>query len=828
MQRDLTVTNSRTGASTYDVDENGLADVSESGKPLAMKNARGDVTRYAYDILGRLTETQLPNHTTQKPSITHTSYWPTGQVKAKWGSQTNPIFNIYDEQNRLTTLRTYQTLTTEPQSDTTGYATTTWNYSASTGLLLSKLDNDSRGATYTYTAAGRLETRAWARGVTTTYTYNQGLLTLTDYSDSTPDVTQTYDALGRQSTVTQTNQSQIEYTYAADLSIDTETISYDVNPDGTYDFTRALDRHDRLLGRDMGWALKAGNTTENQADYAYDATTGRLATVADASSSFSYGYVDNSQGLLHTVTGPVHTVTNTWEANRDVILTKGNSRNIDASDISSIGYTVNAIGQRTNATRSGAATNSTAWAYDNLGQLVQADDSAATSDRAYQYDSIGNREKTAIGSLELPGNPNYVANALNQYTTIPQATATPVYDLDGNMTTGPLPVSPTTNSTLVWDAENRLVEIKNGATTLAAYSYDALSRRISATVGEATTLYLYDGFNSIAEYSGTTLAKTYLWGMDLSGSMQGAGGVGGLLAENHHAGSTTTTFYPCFDGNGNITEYLNSDGISAAHFEYDPFGNTVVNTGSVELFNYRFSTKPLDFETGLYYYNYRYYDPLTGRWPSRDPIGEMGGMNLYGFVGNDGVGKSDRLGLQFGGEIAFVQSLQWPDAPQSAEYYTPPPANTASLPDLTLSFKKSFSIEGCTPTGIPGVVVCLKGEISIKVGKCCDGKKTGRMAEASGQITAGPGVGTGGWTVSDDIAGGEFDFGMPACPTETKPEVKGVINMSANAGPGSVECSYTFPGGSWTCRGSLAASASTGGANASIQGGINVSGKFKQ
>jgi RHS repeat-associated protein len=47
----------------------------------------------------------------------------------------------------------------------------------------------------------------------------------------------------------------------------------------------------------------------------------------------------------------------------------------------------------------------------------------------------------------------------------------------------------------------------------------------------------------------------------------------------------------------------------------------------------------------LCYYAYRYYDPATGRWPSRDPIGERGGLNLYGFVGNDGVNKSDKLGL---------------------------------------------------------------------------------------------------------------------------------------------------------------------------------------
>jgi RHS repeat-associated protein len=53
-------------------------------------------------------------------------------------------------------------------------------------------------------------------------------------------------------------------------------------------------------------------------------------------------------------------------------------------------------------------------------------------------------------------------------------------------------------------------------------------------------------------------------------------------------------------------------------------------------------TKPA---SGVLYYGYRYYDPSTGRWPSRDPIGEKGGVNLYGYVGNDPVNGLDILGL---------------------------------------------------------------------------------------------------------------------------------------------------------------------------------------
>jgi len=447
------------------------------------------------------------------------------------------------------------------------------------------------------------------------------------------------------------------------LGIDTETISYDLNHDGVAEFSRTLVRNARSFGRDTGWTLIDDTITDNQATYGYNTATGRLETVSNGTYTFTHSYLAGSN-LLQTVTGPVHTVTNTFEANRDALLTKANTRNTDASDIASIGYTVNALGQRTNATRSGAATNSTAWAYDALGQLVQASDDITTSNRAYQYDSIGNREKTAVGLLDdLPTTPNYAANALNQYTTIPQATATPVYDFDGNMTSGPLPVSPTTNSTLVWDAENRLVAVKNGSTTVAAYSYDALSRRISKAVGAATTLYVYDGWNCIAGYtlqnSTFTLQHSYLWGMDLSGSMQGAGGVGGLLAVTDRVAAGNPVYYPCFDGNGNVTEYLKADGTVAPHFEYDPFGNTTVNTDSSNQFAYRFSTKPLDFETGLFYYGYRYYDPATGRWPSRDPIEEEGGVNVYAFTFNNLICEIDLIG----NSVYLFQS----ESPQATE-----------------------------------------------------------------------------------------------------------------------------------------------------------------
>ena len=109
------------------------------------------------------------------------------------------------------------------------------------------------------------------------------------------------------------------------------------------------------------------------------------------------------------------------------------------------------------------------------------------------------------------------------------------------------------------------------------------------------------------------------------------------------------TPFPLADANGNAVTYLDEAGNVQAHYVYDAFGGTVSQSGDMtDSFRFRFSSKYLDDETGLYYYGYRYYSPATGRWFSRDPVEEDGGYNLYGFIVNDGVNKWDFLGEAHG------------------------------------------------------------------------------------------------------------------------------------------------------------------------------------
>lgn len=238
-----------------------------------------------------------------------------------------------------------------------------------------------------------------------------------------------------------------------------------------------------------------------------------------------------------------------------------------------------------------------------------------------------------------------------------------VHDADGNLTDDG-------RWHYTWDAENRLIAMETLSVAYNAgaprkkleFGYDSLGRRFSKTVSDwnessglwsqaSSLLYLYEGWNLIAELaapnspvSDLTLQVSYVWGLDLSGSPQGAGGVGGLLAVMDSTGSTS---YPTYDGNGNVMGYYAAeDGTNVAEFEYGPFGELIRATGTKkDDFNFRFSTKYEDTETGLLYYGYRYYDAGQGRWLSRDPIGERGGLNVYGMVGNDAVNTWDLLGL---------------------------------------------------------------------------------------------------------------------------------------------------------------------------------------
>jgi RHS repeat-associated protein len=256
--------------------------------------------------------------------------------------------------------------------------------------------------------------------------------------------------------------------------------------------------------------------------------------------------------------------------------------------------------------------------------------------------------------ITITGSTTYTTNPLNQYTAI-TGTPNPTYDADGNTLTGLR--SPLADFTATWNGENRMLTTTSA--NLAAVdrrvesACDALGRRVRKTVKFASTgaviderYFIYDGWNvieeSIAPASGPVETADAVWGADLSGTAQGAGGVGGLLLRETTA---TGASYYHYDGNGNVTALTSPTGTVQAGYTYGPFGETLSATGPIAASNpWRFSTKYQDDETGLLYYGYRFYNTIDGRWPSRDPIEEEGGVNLYAMVLNAPVNTFDLLG----------------------------------------------------------------------------------------------------------------------------------------------------------------------------------------
>ena len=265
---------------------------------------------------------------------------------------------------------------------------------------------------------------------------------------------------------------------------------------------------------------------------------------------------------------------------------------------------------------------------------------------------------TNLAVLNNGTSPDIVTNVVGN-TLVAARQETFTHDSDGNLTAD-------SRWSYSWNAGNRLVSMESAAGVPSAakrrleFSYDPQGRRIQKVVytnngtiylPALTNRFVYDGWNLVAVLGpDNSLLRSFAWGTDLSGTFQGAGGVGGLLwiHDISTLNNQPSTHFVAHDGNGNVSLLVNAaDGTDSARYEYGPFGEVIRATGPMAKANpFRFSTKYQDDETDLVYYDFRYLNTSTGRWLSQDPAGERGGLNLYGFNYNDGIGHIDTDGRQ--------------------------------------------------------------------------------------------------------------------------------------------------------------------------------------
>jgi len=247
-------------------------------------------------------------------------------------------------------------------------------------------------------------------------------------------------------------------------------------------------------------------------------------------------------------------------------------------------------------------------------------------------------------------------DAKNQLTSV--GSISYVYDSNGNVTTE----TGGAGRTLSYDDENQLTAVVWGSGNYRTeFTYDGRGRMRKKvekyysggqwTVTD-TRYYVYDGMRVIQERNSSNVpAVGYTRGNDLSGSLEGAGGIGGLLgrSDTYSGGSFTRHHGYHADGNGNVTALVDSAQASAASYRYDPYGRFLGSSGGMSGANvYRFSSKEWFQNLGLYYYGYRFYDPNLQRWINRDPIGQEGGINLYTFLLNSPSCSINFLGLKSG------------------------------------------------------------------------------------------------------------------------------------------------------------------------------------
>ncbi|MDQ8184658.1 RHS repeat-associated core domain-containing protein [Pelagicoccus sp. SDUM812002] len=297
--------------------------------------------------------------------------------------------------------------------------------------------------------------------------------------------------------------------------------------------------------------------------------------------------------------------------------------------------------------------------YDKLGQVKTWDTTRETgTESSYTWDAAGN--PTGFDGTTLTYNG---FNQSNQHG----------YDADGSLTSDG-------TWTYSYDANNRLHRMTKSGKSLE-FKYDYMGRRVEKKVwdsgpksltteshwasGQSTHLkFAYQGMELVAEMDASGgMRKSFHWGLDKSESRGGAGGAMGLLMWCDY--QTGKTYYPSYDLNGNVTGLLDDTGTWVAWYEYDAFGKLETSgepaIGGMKNKNpIRFSTQYTDDETGLVYYGFRYYDPSKGRFLTRDPIGEAGGLNLHRFVGNDPVNRVDAFGLYwFEWCAGYEATMKW-------------------------------------------------------------------------------------------------------------------------------------------------------------------------
>ncbi|MBU1864220.1 MAG: Ig-like domain repeat protein [Candidatus Omnitrophica bacterium] len=648
----------------------------DSGNQLSISDSRGK-TQYTYDtafyLLTSITDKRY--HTTAFIRDTDN-----GNILQRVTPNGVITSHTYDEQGNLKTITDGLGYVTEYSYNFQGLVTTITRYDE---------DGSALKRTFTYTPRGKLESVTDENGHTVSYGYDiLGRLTHST-NPSGYGVAYEYDKRGNLLVMRDALGREVAYAYDTQgrcISITYPDLSHE---DFSYDEMGNMINYNDRIGRttDIEYDLldrpvvklfadgsqktvtydKTGrlHTATNEAgtvSFAYNHLRQRINTtdVFGKTIQYAYDYTDNCIRLTDSYGEEIRYFYDEMNRLTDIYdqedrhthynydeLSRVTEKTLPNGAMTTVAYdTISRAVSFVNETHHSWNISTFNYAYDDRGNIIEKERDGALEyysygDRnqltevnapgktsLYSFDNIGNREKVTHNSVLT----HYTINELNQYTQVDDTR----FQYDGN---GCLIESSTPEGTthFTYDYENRLITVKKPTGEEIRFAYDALGRRVSKQVvvaGEITSTvhYGYSGNRILTELDeNLEQAATYVYGR----------GIDEVISRTDKNGDTI--FYHT-DYLGSVTEITNENEDIIESFDYDEYGNFRSEPAEKDT-TYFFTGRRYDFETGLYYYRNRYYNPKLGRFLTPDPARFVDGPNMYTYVANNPVNYVDPLGL---------------------------------------------------------------------------------------------------------------------------------------------------------------------------------------